>query len=520
MGTKGKTVKLTGDQLDRGLKAIQYHGCSDFFPDPPEFEIINAHWDEFRQLLIGTELVDYAPVQALELAAPKSNFYLRWATLLYPTDLIIFTSLVLAIRKPLEDSRQPLNSNRVFSFRLKGAPVEALYNDHPSHFEFQSHVLSRATSASPNSYIVLADIADFYPRLYQHKVRAAIDAAIYKTKKRDYGFVIEEKLLRGFARDGASYGIPVGPAASRPLAEAALVEIDTVLLSRGIDFARYIDDFVMFSPDRRTAERSLRELGDLLHRQLGLSLQTRKSGILTCAEYVAKARRDDVGEADRAFDELVEDHFYDIDSFGDLTPEQQEEISLLDLEGILSGALSDDEPDYRKVAFILSKLSSLQRPDVAEIVLGNLPKLYPVSHAVRDFFLDFDQLAAIEQKKVAESLLEPILGSKNLSDPPIFYSVWILDIFAHGDGWNHADKLLSIFANTQSDVIRRYAALALGKVGKRAHAVAFRDHFEAASPLTRSAMLLASKVFGSDERAHWKKKLKLTPFEALLFKYA
>ena len=188
-----------------------------------------------------------------------------------------------------------------------------------------------------------------------------------------------------------------------------------------------------------------------------------------------------------------------------------------DVEQILKDELEKEETNYKVVAFILSKLSVIGRKDIAEIVLAHLESLYPVAHAVRDFFLDFGQLPAKDQKSFGDSVLNVIEEDTN-DVAPEYYAVWILDIFARNASWNHAERLVSIFNTTESDVIRRYAALAVGNCGRRAHIAALKEKFESSSPLTRSAIIIASKGLPSTERNHWKKTLHLSKFEDFLFR--
>ena len=87
--------------------------------------------------------------------------------------------------------------------------------------------------------------------IYQHTLVNALQAASGSSKQ-DHIRVLEKMLLR--FSDGASYGIPVGPAASRPLGEAVLIDVDSTLMSYEIDFIRFTDDFVIFAatPQRRS----------------------------------------------------------------------------------------------------------------------------------------------------------------------------------------------------------------------------------------------------------------------------
>ncbi len=63
--------------------------------------------------------------------------------------------------------------------------------------------------------------------------------------------LLNELLLFWANRD--SYGLPVGGNASRILAEAALIEVDNYLLSHGVKFSRFVDDFRLFAKDAKQA---------------------------------------------------------------------------------------------------------------------------------------------------------------------------------------------------------------------------------------------------------------------------
>jgi Reverse transcriptase (RNA-dependent DNA polymerase) len=327
-------------------------------------------------------------------------------------------------------------------------------------------------------------------------------------------------MLRRVSFDRTSYGIPIGPAASRPIAEAALIDIDDALTSFEIEFIRYIDDFYLFANTRDEAEWGLRKLGEILSANHGLSLQSAKTKIQTTTDFLTQLdKRDGVeDDVDAAFDKIVDDHFYDMKTLDELTEEERESLDALDLGQVLEEELDEEDIDYKKVSFILDKLSSLERPDLIPIVLSNLPRLYPVAHAIHAFFRDFATLEAVARDEAAEALLAPIEATGKARAPE-FYAIWILDLFRRVPVWNHRSRVHRIFRDTQSQAVRRYAALALGPVGGRAEALALKDAIHSAEPLTRTAIILASKKLGVDERKYWLQELELDPFEKLLVKY-
>jgi hypothetical protein len=469
-------LKLTEDELEAGLNAIKHHEYSDFFPTPPEFDVVIKSWTGFKKYLADLDLDEYKAYRpSLELSAPKSVINLRRVTLLHPFDLIVFTSIVRILRDDIEAARIKESENRVFSFRANGAGTKALYKGRPSHPEFAEEVLKRSKK-NAKGWMVLADIADFYYRLYQHRVRNAVEATVTAPRKIRLAGVLE-KLLRRFSADNVSFGIPIGPAASRPLAEAAIIDVDNALLSHSIDFIRYIDDYVIFTDSKEGADWAVRQLGEILYGYHGLTLQTAKTTVCECSSYLARhsSVRDDETEVEKRFDAIVEEHFYDIDSMDELTPEQLETIEAVNFTEVLEEALDEDQINYKKVTFILEKLSALENDELIDIVLDNLERLYPVAHAVNAFFREFEHLPARQKKKIADALLKPILPTQRYRAPE-YYAIWILDLFAHHAAWNHASQLLHIFRDTQSQTIKRYAALAIGNCGSRSEALVFKEH--------------------------------------------
>jgi len=182
----------------------------------------------------------------------------------------------------------------------------------------------------------------------------------------------------------------------------------------------------------------------------------------------------DVIEEQRKLLELVGDYDEAI-SYEDMTAAQKEEIDAMNLSKMLESALAEDEiVDFREVSFILGRLSALEKPELIPIVINNLDRLAPVAHSVAAFFRKFSDMDRATRNKAAAALLDPILkGSKYVSE---YYAVWVLSIFADDPVWDHAESLLKILRETRSDVVRRFAALALRASGSRAQRASAGNH--------------------------------------------
>ncbi len=499
-------LKLTKQLLKRGLSATLFHGYGSFFPTPPEVLLVEKNWNQLKTELAAVDLDAYEGYSQTCSFAPKSRLTVRKVGLLHPFDFIFYTSLVLVLRDSIAQSRLP--SSKVFSYRTEGLPANRLYGDTPSWKDFRTAAAGRVSDNS-SGFIGVTDIADFYPRIYQHRLINALDAAT-PPAMREYVRVLGKMLFR-FA-EGTSYGIPVGPPASRLLGEAVLIDVDSTLVSFDIDFIRYVDDFVIFADTPTNAEYGIRVLGETLFRNHGLTLQTAKTKVMTASEYL---ERESVVHSEkeakrRALLDIFGDNPYEIQSYEDLDNDQKKEVDAFNLSEMLTEALAEGENvDYREVSFILGRLSALQKPDLIPIVLENLERLYPVAEAVAAFFKGFDVLASETRRDIAGKILAPVLNAQ-AAHPSEYYSVWMLSIFGHDSNWDHAENLIRIFRETSSDTVRRFAALALASSGTRAGAVTMKEYLSAGSSLCRTAMLLAMAKLGRDEREHLRRGLRLS----------
>jgi hypothetical protein len=506
-------LKLGEPLLDLALEAVVHHGYGDFFPEPTEFGIVIANWDSLRPILADFDLDTYSGYDRIDTFAPKSRVNIRRVALLHPFDLLIYTALVLALRDEITSARLPHAESRVFSYRADGAPTGVLYNDTPSYDEFKESVNARVVE-HPNGFVGITDIADFYPRIYQHRLVNALQAAA-GGKKQDEIRALEKMLYR--FSEGASYGIPIGPPASRLLGEAVLIDVDSTLMSYGIDFIRFTDDFVIFADSPQKSEYGLRVLGETLFQNHGLTLQTAKTRVLPSGEYSANhlMPHTEKEEARRKLLEIVGEYDSAV-SYEDLDESQKKEVDALNLSEMLKEALAEGQNvDYREVSFILGRLSALQKPELIPIVINNLERLYPVAHSIAAFFKPFSALDQPLRDSVAQALLGPLLNNDS-AKPSEYYCIWVLSLFHDQRDWNRAQDLLRIFRETNSDTVRRFAALALATSGTRSEAIQTPKYLASASSLCRTAILLATAKMGADERKYLRQGQRLNdPLEKL-----
>jgi len=274
---------------------------------------------------------------------------------------------------------------------------------------------------------------------------------------------------------------------------------------------------VIFADSPQEAEYGLRILGETLFQNHGLTLQTAKTKVLPAAEYFEtyltphsekEATRRRLLELVGEYDEAI--------SYEDLDEDQKKEVDALNLSEMLKDALAEGQNvDYREVSFILGRLSALQKPELIPIVLENLERLYPVAHSIAAFFKQFSALDKNTRDEVAKALLTPVLDSDS-AKPSEYYCIWILSLFHDHRDWDHAQDLLRVFRETNSDTVRRFSALALATSGTRSEAIHTPKYLPIASSLSRTAILLATAKMGPDERKYLRQGSRLNdPLEKL-----
>ena len=143
------------------------------------------------------------------------------------------------------------SKNRVFSYRL-GSYDEKIFDRKYSFTSFKE-VVSDKSKYKKNKVIVECDISNFYDRINIHRIESILNSN--QNINRDIIKLINSLLLFWANRD--SYGVPVGSNASRILAEVALIEVDNYLVSKGVDFCRFVDDYRIFAKNAAEAHNSL-----------------------------------------------------------------------------------------------------------------------------------------------------------------------------------------------------------------------------------------------------------------------
>ena len=512
--------KLTADELQYAYEAIAHHGYSAMLPPAYEWTSVKQKWSEIRDYLAEIDLDTYQPYKPLRVFAPKSRANIRVVHLLHPEDLVLYTALVLIVKDDIEAARMSRHAQRVFSYRIDITQADRLYDSRGAYDSYLNQLRKKAAKSSTH-FVTIADIADFYPRIYQHRLENVVESTATTQRGIDVARVLVKKLISKLM-DGNSYGIPVGPYASRVLGEAVLIDVDAHLQSKGIDYVRWVDDYNIFSRSEYLAQSTVFELAEWLFANHGLTLQSSKTKILPASRYISEVistPEENLTDRDKVISLLRETaghpEYVDKETTNEEEPDDEAVETLLeqfqgyDLKGMFIASISDQTlVDYEMVRYVLTRLPRIPgadealKLDILDLVLDNANLLYPAAEYIARYILSFRQLSKTMKRRIAKKLLNPLKSKRN--PPPAYYAMWILSIFSTSEEWNHAGDIVALYQQSTSEVVRRYAALAIATGGTRSTSLAVKDDLSSASSLLRLAILCASNKLGKDERKHWK----------------
>lgn len=497
-------VYITDNSLDFALKHIECFGDTDIFPIPFEYLAIRHGWDKFKDYLIKQDLDCYVTRTLRRTLSPKNLYGFRIATQLDPIDSILYTALIYEVGNQIEVARIPIKKNIVYSYRFNPDLSNGrFYNNNIGYNKF----IQRCYKLSNNKktkYVVVADIADFFPRIYAHPLENILDNV---TKYSSYARII--KKLLSYWNNSISYGIPVGQAASRLLAEIAISDIDNAMLSENIAYCRFSDDFRIFCKNKKDAYNCLSFLAKCLFTNHGLTLQQIKTSILTKQEFqdrfLTTEEMHESQSLSEKFSEIlgeigIADWYEDID-YDELSIESQKLIDSLNLTDLLCEELCKSNVDYGLLKFILGRLSQVNNTNAKETVLDNIEVLYPVFKEVVCYLKGIRKFDIKTKHSVGRRLLSYLNNSfvAHLE----YHRSWILSIFTENTEWDNQKVFCKMYSNMPDVFSKRKLILAMGRANQSHWFKLQKQNLGQFDPWQKRAFLAAASCLPGDEAKHW-----------------
>lgn len=491
-------------------------GLTDIFPRPFEIDLLkNEYFATEVQKVVESRLksgslngLKVHPIQHV-LYPKKEPFDFRRAALMQPMDTITYLALALMIADELETHRPQAAKHRVFSYRFK--PKDGFLFDPKYNFTtFEQHV-SEHVKRPRTKVLVKCDIASFYDRLNLHRLESTLlGLPLDKGKVK----LINELLLFWANRD--SYSLPIGGNASRILAEASLISVDDYLLSNGVNFCRFVDDYRFFAPDIQSAHAWLTLFVERLFLE-GLSINPAKTSLedvvsrRVAVPAVSAPVLPTSGKREAAPVRLIVGYTGIIPTkFRELSERESTELKGEDLGAALKQlkeqvvVLPDD---IRRVLRILVAQSAYAKLASLPEILDRFPQFTPlavdllvkkvadVPSAIRDELATY----FIEKTSIAERTPEYIL-------------IAVVRLLG-AEGFARKDALLDLFRNQKRNAgsyIGRCIIDAIQKLATRNDVLEVRQYFNRADAWERRAIIrLVDLVLPEEETRPWLKNVKI-----------
>jgi hypothetical protein len=422
--------------------------------------------------------------------------------------MVLYTAIGYEVGAEIERCRLPIADKFAFSNRFQADSDFRFFDKNISYSQFVEHCKDLA---GKYPFVVVTDISDFYYRIYFHPLENALRSAVTVLPSHASAML---KLIKNWNQT-ASYGIPVGSNPSRLLAEVILDDVDRVLVSEGVVFSRWVDDYRFFCKSSEEAYKVLANFAEILFNTQGLTLQSLKTHILPSDKFVEEVLE---SETKREFNALSES-FWDIiqqlglaDPYGiiddeDLTPGVREEISALNLGSILKEQLAADEIDIKLVRFLIRRMGQLQRKDVIWSLLDESEKLYPVFSDIVQYISKIGHLlSATAKHKAGEILLNKL--SNSVVSKLEYNRMYIMSLFAESAEWGNSSNLASYYYTPADEWFRRSVLLALGKSHQYQWLRTKKKNIGQFSEWEKRAFIYAASSLPKDQREHWYAAIK------------
>lgn len=513
------------DAIDISLKNIAKHGDTDVFPFPLEKLTFHDKHDQCKDLLLEMhanfdEFIARFPPNTLEALTQVGYTGFRWTTQIEPFWNAYYLALVVMLAKQIEDQRVSITKQSIHSYRFSWNEDEAKLFADSSWKDYRRRAFELS---SEFDYVVVTDIADFYPRIYHHRLENALNR-LPETSDIPKRIM---RLLGNFSKN-VSYGLPVGGPASRILSELCLDSTDKLLLRSRAKFCRYVDDYSIFCRDKTEAYRVLVLLSESLFNE-GLVLQKNKTKILTTEEFRSSARLLDPKDTT---DPLANDEqkllniTLRYDPYSETAEDDYEALKMamsdIDIIGILGREVAKTNIDSTVTKQAIKAIQALepnQQYGAITTLLRdrNLEVLAPVfvtvMRAVRSVY---DNLPEVGKQFVDRELIRLYEDNSYLLSVDLNLS-FFLQALAQKQTARKEEILIEIYDKQTNPLIKRQILIAMANWKCHYWLTDLRRKYAGLSEWEKRYFIGASYVLG-DEGKHWRNHTKATwsPMDTLI----
>ncbi len=498
-------MNLGADSIEWAISHLEKVGDSDLFPRPLEFNAVLGLKDYTKNLLTKADLSQIVPSPARKFFVPKDNLSIRNATQFNLIDSIVFTAIIHQYGTQIEQRRQPISENRVFSYRFKPETEGWLYDKNFDWTPFWENCFIKADSYS---HVLIADISDFYNQIYHHTVENQLIAAGLPNQVTKWILDVLGSLTAKVSR-----GIPVGPHAAHLLAEASLIPVDNSLTLKKIEYIRYVDDFVIFAKSENEARSTLYKLAEILDCQQRLVLNKHKTKILSREEfklYCKKMIEDrPINDFEAQLLKMVNQYSGGKRYFPVLISQiSDEDLKIFNqevLEVILNEYLAQESIDFVRLRWFLRRLTQVGHPGAIDFCVKHLDSLIPALSDVCHYLVS----ASLKYEGDCASLGDELLKclSKEIIQSTEYFQICVLSLFSRNPKFNHFNQLIELYGSS-SENVRREIILSAGTGNGADWLRELKESFLSMNIWCKQAFLFSAKTLPPEERKFFAKNVR------------
>lgn len=396
---------------------VTKYGDNDIFPPVLELEFFKSKRIEVAASLAQIDLHQHRPISLTESLVPKSKVGFRLGHQIYPSDAILFTAATITIAGDIESHR----SDSAFSYRFHQQPDGNLFSAEHRYRDWlhtQKVVLGFDGDVD---HVVTTDIADFYGRIYHHRLENCL--VDYAGESAFSAYIL--KCIRDW-RSRQSFGLPVGGNAARILAEALLCDVDNALRSHGWKHSRYVDDIVIHVRKGQDPYVGLAFLAEQLSTSEGLSLNSQKTRIWSKVAYLEKLDVFAGETAEEAEEGATEQLFWD--AYGQEEPDEEAlaELKARDLLGELDKELEQEPWNSGRIKVLLYAVRLTKPLAAAGFVRSRFADLLPFIKEVALLMRELTTSGDASFSGEGGLIVSELLGPRAMHLPMVRAWLWYL----------------------------------------------------------------------------------------------
>lgn len=500
------------DALEQAVLNIAKLGDTDVLPLAPENHIFFDKAEAAKSALsaIESDFLEQLSVRSPinhQALAPLGYTGFRWVTQIDPLWNAYLLACAAQLAPSLEEARLPREAEIVYSHRFEPNSEDGSLFWRGGYQAF----LERGDSlAEQHDYVVTLDIADFYGRVYHHRIENELRYLDPDTHIPSH----VTRLLQAFS-NGNSYGLPVGGPAARIISEAVLNSTDQLLnsMSGSFSFIRYADDYRVFADSLNEAHRAIGMLSEKLLRNEGLSLQRSKTRILTRHDYLGSRPAAEPRAGSAAKFLSLQLHFDPYSPTAEQDYEKlKDQLAEFDVLELLRNELDKGHVNTAVTRRLLAALKHLEEPTKSHAVaslLENVETLAPVfPYVMRATAQVFDDLADETRSMAVSKLTQMIRDGHHIARVETNLA-YMLRVLSRDPSSETTRFLVHLWSGTHSHspgpspLIQHDLLLILANRGARFALHDIKPSYHTSHAWVKRAFLMASYFLG-DEGKHWR----------------